>query len=301
MLALVAVALVATGCSGDRPDLVVVTPPSTPTPPPAYDGTLEPAAAVMAIVPEDATVLEVTDFDQVRYALGYGELTSDSDKAVTDRFARDASRDAALLSDGMLRGSGYESRYGFSQDDVSWEAHFDGPSGEGYVIAFRDDLDMAGVQRAAAADDGPLTGAVVVVSEHLAALGATREPDRSWAADAELTALVGTTAGATYVSRECVDATDALPADDTAGDAVDGLDPLGPFSMAFGGELVTADLGGARSDAFERARLTDPTFAEGYADAVADPSGGRIGYSLADAPEAARLAQRRELPFAVCA
>ncbi len=40
--------------------------------------------------------------------------------------------------------------HGFTQDDVDWEAHFTGPDGNGYVLAFRPDLDMAGVASAVA-------------------------------------------------------------------------------------------------------------------------------------------------------
>ncbi len=66
-------------------------------------------------------------------------------------------------------------------------------------------------------------------------------------------------------------------------------------------------LGALRDDMFDRARLpdvlprTDPEFGLGYADPVADPGGGRIGYRLGDPAVAARLARERHLPFAVCA
>lgn len=301
-----AVGALAVACS-DVPDPVVVGVESEPTAPPVYDPTLEPAAAVLALVPAEATVLEVTDFEQVRYQLGYGELTSGSDQAVTDRFAREAARRSPLLSPGLLRGSGYSSRFGFSQDDVSWEAHFDGPAGEGYVVRFRDDLDMARVEEAAASPEGPLSGAVVVPSAGVAAVGATREPTASWAADPVLPTLVGEVAAATYVARECVDPAATLAGADEADLEDLRLEPLGAFSVSFGAELVTARLGGARGDVFQRARLAETLpgvadgFTEAYADPVADPGGGRIGFQLGDAPEAARLAQERLLPFAVCA
>ncbi|MEO9322368.1 hypothetical protein ABFT23_02700 [Nocardioides sp. C4-1] len=310
LLAASTLALALTACSDDAP---VVVPPQDAgtTTAPAYDPDLEPAAAVMAVVPADATLLEVTDFVQLRLQLGFGELTSRSPADERRRFEREASTTAAMLSRGALRGTDYLQRYGFGQDDVDWEARFEGPSGVGYVVGFRDDLDMAGVQQAAAADDGPLVGATVVPAAHLVAVGATREPAQSWAADPDLLALVGQKAGATYVSRECV------PADEAFGEVrgelapspaalVGALDPLETFSVSFAGRLVTARLGAPRDDVFERARLgdqlpaTDPDFGQGYLDPVADPRDGRIGFTIGDGPLAARLTQDRRLPFAVC-
>lgn len=293
------------GCS-DLPEPQVVRPAEVETTEPAYDPGLEPSAAVLAVVPADATVLEVTDLEQVRYSLGYGELSSESDPGELDRFWRQAERESPLLRAGMLRDQGYAARFGFTQDDVSWEAHFSGPSGEGYVLKFRDDLDMGRVQRAAEAPDGPLAGATVVPAAQIAALGATREPTESWAAEPALVELAGATAGATYLSRSCAPPEDAL-----AGSAelstLDDLAELGPFSVAFGGRLVTVRLGPQRTDTFERARLTedlpglDPDFLRGFSDpVVADPTSGRIGYDLGDGPLASRLTQEQRLPFAVC-
>ena len=59
------------GCSDDKPEQPPVAAASE-TPEPAYDASLEPAAAVLALVPEDAQTLTVTDFDQVRLELGAG-------------------------------------------------------------------------------------------------------------------------------------------------------------------------------------------------------------------------------------
>ncbi len=304
------------GCSDDEP-LVRVGAAEAPAPAaPVYDPELESAASVMAVVPATAETLQVTDYDQVRLQLGFGDLSSDSPADELDRFWSQAERRAALLSTGMLRtpgGARYERRFGFTQDDVAWEAHFDGPDGEGYVVRFHDDVDMGAVGRAAARPTGPLTGAVVVPSASIVALGATREPTESWAADPALTALVGQKAGATLVDRACLPFEVAFGADveddlapATAAD-LEGLDELGPFAVAFGGSLVTVQLGPLRPDVFARARLadtfpsTDPEFGLGYADPVADPQSGRIGYTLGDGPVAARLALQEQLPFAVCA
>ncbi|MCW2815050.1 MAG: hypothetical protein JWN84_2505, partial [Nocardioides sp.] len=78
LLALTAVLVTVAGCS-DLPEPEIVRPPEAVVTEPAYDPELEPAAAVMAVVPAAATVLEVTDFDQVRFSLGYGDLTSESE------------------------------------------------------------------------------------------------------------------------------------------------------------------------------------------------------------------------------
>lgn len=297
-------------CSEPEPERVP--PPEAPAATaPAYDPSLEPAAAVMTVVPDDATLLEVTDFTQLRLQLGFGELTSRSPARERARFARRAATKAAMLSPGALRATDYLERYGFGQDDVSWEARFEGPSGVGYVVKFRDDLAMDAVEEAARADDGPFAGATVVPAAQIVAVGATREPAQSWAADPALLALVGQKAGSTYVSRTCV------PGDEAFGQVrgelapspaalLGSLDQLDAFSVSFAGRLVTARLGAPRNDVFERARLgeqlpaTAPDFGEGFLDPVADPRDGRIGFTIGDGPLAARLARERKLPFATC-
>lgn len=307
LLALASVASLLVGCS-DEPPPEIVRPPEAVSTPPVYDETLEPAASVMAIVPADATLLEVTDYDEVRLSLGYGDLSSASPPEVLRRFWAEAKRVAPLLSTGTFR-SGSENlpQPGFTQDDVSWEARFSGPSGEGYVVKFRDDLAMAGVQRAARTPGNPIQGATVVPGARIAAVGATREPEESWAAEPDLLALVGPKAGSTYVSRDCVSETDAFGGGRGPAAGLDALDELGPFSVAFGGRLVTARLGAGRADVFDRARraettaTTAPEFVRAFSDpVVGDPAGGRIGFSLGDGRAAARLTQARQLPFAVC-
>ena len=54
-----------------------------------------------------------------------------------------------------------ESEFGWSQDDIAWEAHFGGPDGVGWVLKIRDDLPMGDIIRAVDAGIGPLAGAVV--------------------------------------------------------------------------------------------------------------------------------------------
>ncbi len=59
-----------------------------------------------------------------------------------------------------------------------------------------------------------------------------------------------------------------------------------------------------RADLFERLRLGEDWPVEGFPQAyrygAADPSTGRLGYTLPDPPAAAGLALLGELPFAVC-
>ncbi|WP_372727214.1 hypothetical protein, partial [Nocardioides sp.] len=170
LAALLLCAGLATGCS-DVPPPQVSPPEPTPTVPgtPEYDATAEPATAVLPFVPEEATILTVTDFDQVRAQLGVPEMTSND--PLTDRIAfwRRAEVETPMLTDGMLRADNSELMldFGFTQDDVDWEAHFVTPDGNGFVLAFRDDLDMHGVTRAVAHQVGPLAGATVLPREHL--------------------------------------------------------------------------------------------------------------------------------------
>lgn len=317
MITVLVVALAVTGCSADEPDPVPAPPLGEPTEtgPPAYDTALASAPAVLALVPDDATTLSVTDFEQVRLLLGASLLTSESPAVERERFWRQAEADAPLLSTGMLRP--VEARllrdYGFTQDDVQWEASFSGPAGDGWVLALRDDLDLDAVGRAVVDGVGPLAGAEVDADNRLVSIGTAPDGESSWAADAELVALVSQAeANATYVERECVPFESAFGADvedelaaTPAADLAE-LETLEAWSLSFGGSLATARLGADRTDVFERMRLaenlpaTEPEFARGFTDGVADPVGGRIGYSMPDPAAAALLTRQRNLPFAVC-
>lgn len=308
MVAVLVASLAVTGCSADEPDPVPAPPLGEPTEtgPTAYDVALASAPAVLALVPDDATTLSVTDFEQVRLLLGASLLTGESPAAERARFWRQAEAQAPLLSTGMLRP--VEARllrdYGFTQDDVEWEASFSGPAGEGWVLSFRDDLDLDAVGRAVTDGVGPLAGADVDADTRLVSSGTAPDGDSSWAADAELVSLVSQAeANATYVERECV--TLEVPFEDTSVETE--LEPLAAWSLSLGGTLATARLGAARTDVFERLRLAEtltdlePEFAAGFTDGVADPVGGRIGYVMPDPAAAAELTRERLLPFALCA
>ncbi len=304
------------GCSADRPEPTLAPPLDALVDdgPPAYDPELNAAEAVLALVPQDATTLSVTDFDQVRLLLGASELTGQDPAPVRARFWRRAAVRAPLLSEGLLRqvDARLGADYGFTRDDVRWEATFSGPAGDGFVLALREDLAMGGVERAVRAGVGPLAGAETDAALHLVTLGVTDDPEASWAVSEDLVALVGpAAANATYVERDCLAFDEAFSADpDTlaavpAGDLA-ALSPVEMFSVTLGGELATVRLGPEREDAFDRMRLagnlpaTEPELGLGFAEGVADPIGGRIGYVMPDPALAARLTRERQLPFAVC-
>lgn len=311
-------ALAVAGCGHvPPPDVERTGPPARLAGTPSYDAGLEPAAAVLPLVPATATTLTVTDLDEVRAQLGVPELTSADLMADRSDFWRRAETEAPLLAQGLLRDDASELMldYGFTEDDVDWEAHFTGPDGNGYVLGFRDDLDMAEVARAVRDGVGPLGGAAVDAAEHLVVSGTATDPARSWATDASLVDLVTAPAEATYVRRGCIPLADALGPDATQEDQdavlaahdVTALDPLYGFAVAFGDHLATVRMEPGRADLFDRLHLADdwpttgsPAFADGFVTGVGDPATGRIGYDVPNPPMAARLALLETLPFGVC-
>lgn len=278
-----------------------------------YDAALAPSAAVLALVPAGASTLVLTDFDQLRLVMGFGDLDRETPAQERARFWRQLPRTAAL-SRGMLRDvdARLQRDFGFGQDDVAWEATYAGDA-EGWVLAFHDDVAMAAVRRAADARVGPLAGAVVDPDRRLVTSTTPPDPEDAWGADPELVGLVGRDATAAYLERSCI------PFDTVFGAGVEerlaaapeaalrALEPLEAFSISFGGELATVRLGEERSDVFDRLRIatvlppTEPEFGLVLGQGVADPSTGRIGYTIADPAAAARFTLDRQLPFAVCA
>jgi hypothetical protein len=311
--ALLLAASLLTACGGSPPPVYQDLGVQAPTVE-AYDGTLDPSKAVLPLVPADAQVLEVTDFTQVRLGLGFGELDGTSPAADRARFWRDLPTTTAL-SPGLLHPVDDElrSRFGFGADDVAWEATYSGGASDGWVIAFREDLSMGQVARAVKAGVGPLKGAHADVADHLVTSSEPPAGADSWGADPDLVALVGRPADATYVQRGCLGFDGVFGSgvqDQLASgpkEVVDELQPLDGFAVAFGGQLVTAQLGTGRDDLFSRLRLsgvlpaTKPDFGVAFERGVADPSTGRLGYQLAKPADAVRLTVEQHLPFAVCA
>lgn len=260
-----------------------------------FDGSLEPSAAVLPLVPAEAGTLMVTDFEQVRLQMGLPDLTTDDPRKDRDAFWARAEAERPLLSAGMLRGIERKltKDHGLSQLDVDWEAHFYDASGaeSGYVFAFRDGTDMAAVQDAVDAGFAVLEGAEVDADRGLVTKGVATTGEQSWAADAEARSLVGQPANATYLARGCVDET-------ISGE----LDELDTYSIQFEGTLVTARLGEDRMDLFDRMRAGSavPEFAAAFEGGAADPLTGRIGYVMTDPAAAAALAVDQDLPFAAC-
>ena len=289
-------ALLLGGCAvgDDTPILPPVT-ESVTEPSLDFDGSLEPAAAVLPLVPADVATMTVTDFEQVRLQMGLQDLTTDDPRKDRDSFWARAEAERPLLTTGILRPieSKLNQQFGLTQMDVDWEAHFfdEADQETGYVVAFRDGTDMTAVQEAVDAGFVALQGAEVDSERGLLTLGTASSGEESWAADADIREKVGLPANATYVSRACADAP-------VTGD----LQELEVYSIQFEGSLATARLGAARSDLFTRMRLGEQVvdFDAGYEGGVADPATGRIGYVMTDPAEAARMAIGRDLPFVAC-
>ena len=287
--------LMMSGCAGDGTEFLPPEVDAVEVGTPTFDGSLEPNAAVLALVPDDVDTVTVTDYEQVRLQMGLPDLTTADKRADRDAFWARAEAERPLLSTGMLRPiePKLKREYGLSQLDVAWEAHlFDELGNEvGFVLAFRDGTDMAAVGRAVDAGFVALEGATVDADHGLVTSGTTDDGDASWAADASVRPLVGLPSNATYVARGCVD------------QPVSGnVDDLEVYSVQFEGTLATARLGESRTDLFDRMRLSDqvPEFDQAYDGGVADPGTGRIGYVMTDPAAAASLAMAGKLPFAAC-
>jgi hypothetical protein len=293
---LTGVLLMVSGCARDEPEFLPPVEEPVEAFSTTFDGSLEPAAAVLPLVPEDVDTVMVTDFEQVLLQMGLPDLSTDDTRADRDAFWARAEAERPLLSTGMLRPiePKLEKDQGLTQLDVSWEAHFYDAAGAetGYVLAFREGTDMTAVADAVAAGFQVLQGATVDAELGLLTSGVAPDGEESWAVDAEARALVGLPANATYLSRGCVDQELAA-----------GLDELEAFSVQFEGTLATARLGEEREDLFTRMRLSDevPEFEAVYDGGVADPLTGRIGYVMTDPAAAADLAIAGKLPFATCA
>ncbi len=282
------------------------------------DVALRPDVAALALVPADAEYVTITDLDAIRARLGVPDLTSED--LMTDRqaFWDRAEREAVLLTDGLLRDDASELwlDHDLGEDDVDWEARFTGPSGAGYVLAFRPDQDMAKVQRAVDAGVGPLDGATVWPDLHLLVQGVADEGDPVWASDPDLVGLVAAAAETTYLRRGCIPMDEALGTDATIEDqdAVlaqhdpTGFESLSVVAISYGDDVATAWFAPGRDDLFDRAALLEdwPTtgsigWSDGFTGTPAvDPSTGRIGLQVTNPVAAANLTLSDILPFGLC-
>lgn len=331
LLGPVIMAVLLTSCSA--PALERAPKPALPTAiPPSLQLLDRPAGNAwrgLALVPAEAEVVTLTDYDVIRERFGVPDLTSGYPVSDRAAFWERAGRDAVLLADGVLRGD--QARlwldHGFGQDDVDWEVHFTGPAGPGYVVAFRAGLDMAVVEGALGVK--ALRGATVLKDQHLLVKGVAAEGERVWASELLVPDLVDDGAESAYLRRGCVPVRTALGDGVTARDQERllaqedprHLRPLEAFSVSFAGPIGTARLGLERIDLLDRADLTEawptprtgskagPTrarktriaFRDGFGgDALVDPSTGRIGLTVTSPPAAAAATLAELLPFAVC-
>ncbi|QIK74906.1 hypothetical protein [Nocardioides piscis] len=317
-LLLGAVAL--TSCAAEAGFTPQALPPvvSETIPPYAADADVSPGRTALTLVPADAETITITDFDASRAALGMPDLTSQDPMSDRSDYWERARRETVLLTEGMLRAdnSRLALDYGFTQDDVDWEARFTTPEGAGWILGFRPDLDLAPVRRAIEDRVAGLAGAEVDAGRNLVSVGAVAEDEESWADHEgifELTAEAP--AESTYYRAGCVPLGSALGPDAgvqdqdavLAGQDPTDLDPLARFALSFDDGLATARLGPGRLDLFERADLAKAFpevgplgFGDALVDPVADPSTGRIGYTVRESVAAASVALTDLLPFAVC-
>lgn len=241
------------GCGGSpAPHALVTKTPSAAT----ATGNATPAHQALTLVPTQATELTVTDFEQLARPVDWANVDAHE----------------PLLTRGLLRDANH-------QDQVLWEAHWDGGGVSGWAMLLADGADATTLAPAGSKVDGQLV-------TQGAATGT------SWADDATVATLVQDDPVSTYIAKGC------LP-----GDPAPGLQPLDGYALELTETLATARLSTGRTDLFARMRMasTVPAFEKTFTGGVADPVSGRIGYQVADPAQAAQLALTHKLPFAVCA
>lgn len=178
---------------------------ATSTPPPTSpDAGPGPAAAALVLAPRDTAYLTVTDWSAIKARLGAQELTSESLQTDRSEFWRGVEAGTVLLTEGALRAenSRLGLRYDLTQDDVRWEVRWVGTDGDGdeperggLALRFRDDLDLAGLQRAVDDEVPGVAGAEVVPQEQLLLRGEA-EPGTGGLAQGPLTAVLAGADGA---------------------------------------------------------------------------------------------------------
>jgi len=295
LVAALACGVLVSGCAQEPSAPRVAPPSSVPTEIPPYDGSLPPAQAVQALVPQRARALRLVDLVEIRREVGLPELTSRSSAADRAVFRARAAVAAPLLDRSVLApvDDRLRTAYGFGLDDVAWEAHFSGGGMRGWVIGFGPEADMAAVARAARAGVGSLRGAHVDAAHRLVTHGAALPGQPVWGSDPTWARLVPGAGEAFVVHRGCLEPT--VPDEGTS------LEPISGFAVTFGDHVATVRVDRDRTDLFARARLGRGRFGRVFRHAVADPSSGRIGYDVPHPAQAAALVRRGDLPFGVCA
>lgn len=272
------------------------TPPSqVPTQIPAYDGSLPPARAVLALVPLKARSLRLVDWAEIRKQVGLPELTSRSSAADRAAFRVRAAEAAPLLDPPVLGAVDARLRaaYGFGVDDVAWEAHFSGGGSNGWVLSFDPGVHMRAVARAVRDGVGRLRGAHVDAPDRLVTDGTAAPHQPVWGSDPTWRRLVPAPGEAVVVHRGCVDGMRLHGAASLA--------PLSAFSITFGDHVATVRTDRNRDDLFARVGLGRGAFGRVFRNGVADPSTGRIGYDVPHPAQAVPLVRRDLLPVGACA
>ena len=150
--------------------------------------------------------------------------------------------------------------YGFTQDDVDWEARFTGPEGNGFVLRFRPDLPARRRHPRRRGRGRTAGGRAGDAGDHLVVSGTAQADEPVWANEPIWDPLLGEPAGSTYARRGCIPVKDALgsAADAEHLAAVDAahpvhiLDDLPAFSIGFGDHLATVRMEENREDLFTR-------------------------------------------------
>lgn len=300
-----------------------------------------PVAAALALAPGDTAYLTVTDWAAIKERLGASDLTSESIQTDTIEFWRSVGSSTVLLTEGLLReeNSRLRLRYGVTQDDVRWEVRWvreDADGDPGLALRLRDDLDLAGVERAVADEVPGVVGAQVVADQHLLLRGASAEGSAVDAAGPLAAALSGPAAESRLAVPGCLAWPTALGVDADVQEqeavvesaAVEDLLEPAAWGMSFTGRSATLTVvhgGGvgeaaAEADAAARLALAEgwpTTESVGWGDAFGLPPelsgegyevgdrGGRlvttIDYRVVNPTAAATVALAGLVPGAVCA
>lgn len=278
------------GCGAERPHPLAAD--ATPTIKPVYADTMEPSKAVMALVPPDATTLEVTNYDQIKILFGAERVTGRAPEGDQRALWSRADHESAQLTHGLLRGVDQElrRRFGWGAADVSWEASFGGGA-TGFVIRVADTVQP---EKAIQAGVGPLRGAAYDAGRHLITKGTVAVGQESWGSDPVMVAVAGGPGTSTYVVKGC--AHGAHVTTTTA------MRQVSAYSVEFGGGIATVRIGTERDDLFDRMKLgaAVPAYAKAFTHGVGDPGSGRMGFRISDPVAAASLVTHEPMPYAAC-